>query len=49
MCFTFSLIFIQGEDVSKDNDNFWDEFFLLKPKVWINFNLVNLTSVSIFN
>lgn len=28
---------MQGEDVSKDNDNFWDEFFLLKPKVWIRY------------
>lgn len=25
--------FFKGEDISKDNDNFWDEFFLLKPKI----------------
>uniref|UniRef100_A0A8D9BS28 UPF0668 protein C10orf76 homolog n=1 Tax=Cacopsylla melanoneura TaxID=428564 RepID=A0A8D9BS28_9HEMI len=25
--------FFQGEDLSINNPNFWDEFFLLKPKV----------------
>lgn len=25
--------FFKGEDLSNDNPSFWDEFFLLKPKI----------------
>lgn len=35
MLFIYYYIFFQGEDISNNNEHFWDEFFLLKPKVCV--------------
>lgn len=37
--------FFKGEDLSKNNPSFWDEFFLLKPKVaYLENEIQKLTS-----
>ncbi|XP_050528381.1 armadillo-like helical domain-containing protein 3 isoform X2 [Daktulosphaira vitifoliae] len=42
-------LFFMGEDISKDNDNFWDEFFLLKPKTsFIEAEIEKLTIEKLF-
>ncbi|KAJ8025947.1 Armadillo-like helical domain-containing protein 3 [Holothuria leucospilota] len=42
-------IFFQGKDPSRENPNFWDEFFLLKANVkYIEGELANLSSEQLF-